>query len=375
MRIIKKIFKLILLTLVGLILAIVIISAILLKISPQFGKAASKVQQEEYAKTSHFKKGRFSYQIPTTVGAPDWDGFKKMIKGNPRGKPGKAFQIKKLDPKLVFTPSSDNQFIWFGHSTFLLKMDGKNILLDPMFGGTSGPFSWLGPKRYYNEFPLDIEQMPFIDAVIISHDHYDHLDYGSIQKLKGKVGHFYVPLGVANHLLHWGIAEDKISEFDWWDETSLDGIKLVCAPARHFSGRRVFDRNTTLWCSWIIKGKEKNIYFSGDSGYGPHFKKIGDKFGPFDIALMECGQYNLNWHLIHLLPEETVQATVEVSAKVVMPIHWGAFTLAMHDWDEPPIRLLKKAAELNVLVSTPHIGEIVDLDKPEAFQRDWWTEY
>jgi len=254
-------------------------------------------------------------------------------------------------------------------------MDGKKILLDPMFGDTPAPHPWLGSKRYSDGLPIEIEKLPRIDFVIFSHDHYDHLDYGSIQKLKNKVGHFYVPLGVENHLIAWGVPASAISVLDWWDETNAMGIELICAPARHFSGRGLMDRASTLWCSWIIKGKEQKIYFSGDSGYGPHFKEVGDKHGPFDIALMECGQYNEQWEAIHMMPEQTAQAGVEVQAKMIMPIHWGAFTLALHSWTDPVERVLLEAKELDLPVATPIIGEPIIVGDSLYPKSTWWKDY
>ena len=170
------------------------------------------------------------------------------------------------------------QAIWFGHSAFLLKLGDLTLLLDPMFGKAPSPFPFIGGKRYGGKLPFDIDELPEIDAVILSHDHYDHLDYGSIRKLRGKAKRFIVPLGVGAHLVRWGIARDRIVEADWWDELSYEGLKLACAPARHFSGRSVNDRYATLWCSWVIESEEARIYFSGDSGYGPHFKQIGEKY-------------------------------------------------------------------------------------------------
>lgn len=287
--------------------------------------------------------------------------------------PPEVQMVDSLD--IVNRPSEQCRLTWFGHSAFLLEMDGKKILLDPMFGDTPAPHPWLGSKRYSDGLPIEIEKLPRIDFVIFSHDHYDHLDYGSIQKLKNKVGHFYVPLGVENHLIAWGVPASAISVLDWWDETNAMGIELICAPARHFSGRGLMDRASTLWCSWIIKGKEQKIYFSGDSGYGPHFKEVGDKHGPFDIALMECGQYNEQWEAIHMMPEQTAQAGVEVQAKMIMPIHWGAFTLALHSWTDPVERVLLEAKELDLPVATPIIGEPIIVGDSLYPKSTWWKDY
>jgi len=211
-----------------------------------------------------------------------------------------------------------------------------------------------------------------IDAVLLSHDHYDHLDYGSIVKLRNKVKHFFVPLGVGAHLARWGVDPTKISEHDWWDEVQFEGLTLASTPARHFSGRSLKDRDTTLWCSWVIVGPEARVFFSGDSGYGPHFAEIGEKYGPFDLTLIECGQYDARWAAIHMLPEESVQAHLDVQGKVMMIVHWAAFTLGLHDWTDPVERVSKAAEAQNIRFSTPKIGETVIIGAAEYPASIWW---
>ncbi|MGV3287205.1 MBL fold metallo-hydrolase [Bacillus wiedmannii] len=250
---------------------------------------------------------------------------------------------------------------WFGHSASLVKIEGKTLLLDPMFGDASSPFPLFNSKRYSGAFSLERENLQEIDAIIISHNHYDHLNYKSIMQLKDRAKHFYVPTGVAQYLMKWGVSPSKISEHNWWDEIIFDNIKLVCAPARHFSGRSMTDRDCSLWCSWLILGQETKVFFSGDSGYAPHFKEIGDKYGPFDLTLMECGQYDPRWSAIHMLPEETVQAHIDVKGELLLPIHWGAFTLALHEWSDPIERVTKEAKRLGVKIVTPQIGESTTL--------------
>ncbi|MDA1633730.1 MBL fold metallo-hydrolase [Bacillus cereus] len=261
---------------------------------------------------------------------------------------------------------------WFGHSASLLKIAGKKLLLDPMFGDASSPFPVFNSKRYSGAFSLEREDFQEIDAIIISHNHYDHLNYKSIMLLKDRAKHFYVPTGVAQYLIKWGVSPSKISEHNWWDEIIFDNIKLVCAPARHFSGRSMTDRDCSLWCSWLILGQETKVFFSGDSGYAPHFKEIGDKYGPFDLTLMECGQYDSRWSAIHMLPEETVQAHIDVKGELLLPIHWGAFTLALHDWSDPIERVTKEAKRLGVKITTPQIGESITLKSTDYPSSAWW---
>ncbi|MDP4170893.1 MAG: MBL fold metallo-hydrolase, partial [Bacillota bacterium] len=248
----------------------------------------------------------------------------------------------------------------------------KTILLDPMFGTTPSPFPMIGGKRYSGKLPFELDELPEIDIVLLSHNHYDHLDYGTIKKIKHKVQRFITPLGVGSNLEKWGVESSRIEEHDWWDDFHYKGLDFVCTPARHFSGRSLLDRDATLWCSWIINGMETNIFFSGDSGYAPHFKEIGEKYGPFDVTLMECGQYDERWASIHMVPEETVQAHMDVKGKLMIPIHWAAFTLALHDWTDPVDRAVKAATERNVAISTPRIGETIVLGSSDYPTAAWW---
>lgn len=363
-------------TVASLILILIVSTILFLNLSPQFGRGASQEQIEMYAKSGNYQNGKFANQHASPMDINYGKLLKEMTKKAPNRNPSTAIAVKKIDSIAIETHNPEiTQLTWFGHSAFLLELDGKKILIDPMLGESPSPLSLFGPKRYSIELPIEIEKLPFIDAVIFSHDHYDHLDYESIQKLKGKVGQYFTPLGVGNHLVKWGVAKEKIHELDWWEEISFEGIELVSCPARHFSGRGLFDKATTLWCSWVIKGKNENIYFSGDSGYDTHFKEIGEKYGPFDISLMECGQYNEDWKFLHMMPEETAQAAVDLNSKLAIPIHWGAFTLAFHDWTDPVERMTKKAAELNLPVTTPKIGEPVIIGRSAFPLEKWWKNY
>lgn len=287
-------------------------------------------------------------------------------------------KLRPIQDLSIVLPNKDNGSLesvtWFGHSASLLKIEGKKLLLDPMFGDASSPFPVFNSKRYSGAFSLEREDFKEIDAIIISHNHYDHLNYKSIMQLKDRAKHFYVPAGVAQYLIKWGISPSKISEHNWWDEITFDNIKLVCAPARHFSGRSMTDRDCSLWCSWLILGQETKVFFSGDSGYAPHFKEIGEKYGPFDLTLMECGQYDTRWSAIHMLPEETVQAHIDVKGELLVPIHWGAFTLALHEWSDPIERVTKEANRLGINIATPQIGEAIPLKSREYPTSAWWRE-
>lgn len=378
-RRVLKILGRLALAVLGLILVLAFIGFVFVQTSPEFGGSPTEEQLSQYSESENYEDGIFINQIPTSMDmsfSSLTSTLKEYLKGNPNREPDSPIKADKIDSLDIVTKTPDlTRLTWFGHSTFLLEMNGMNILIDPMLGKIPAPHPLLGTERYNDELPIDIEQLPQIDLVILSHDHYDHLDYGSIMKLKNKVGEFYVPLGVGVHLEEWGINKQSIHELDWWDEIEHDSLKFVFAPSRHFSGRGLTDRSKTLWGSWIIQSSEHNIYFSGDSGYGPHFKEIGEKYGPFDFAMMECGQYNENWKNIHLMPEETVTATIDLQANLMMPIHWGAFTLALHDWTDPVERVTKRANELNVPVTTPRIGEPIILSSSNYPQSAWWLDY
>ncbi|MDR6549371.1 MBL fold metallo-hydrolase [Paenibacillus qinlingensis] len=360
----------------GIIVGLVGVYYVFMNVYPIFGRKPSRDEMKKFAKSPQYGLDKFENPVPammnmsfsTTLGI-----LRDMIKGSPNRRPATSLAMDKPQ----FIGNGDTSVTWFGHSASLLMIDGKSLLLDPMFGRTPSPFPWLGKNRYSNGIPFEIAELPHIDAVILSHDHYDHLDYGSIMKLKDKVNRFIVPLGVSGHLIRWGVPAAKIEEHDWWEEFTYQGLELACTPANHFSGRSVNDRGATLWCSWVIKGKQSNIYFSGDSGYTPHFKHIGDKYGPFDLTLMECGQYDERWADIHLMPEETVQAHLDVKGKVMLPIHWGAFTLAMHDWNDPVTRAVRAAQEKGVEIVTPRIGQTITLrgsDIGNYTKTDWWVQ-
>ncbi|RKS53657.1 L-ascorbate metabolism protein UlaG (beta-lactamase superfamily) [Gillisia mitskevichiae] len=359
--------------LVSIIGMIVLIAIIFIKTSPEFGSKSNGERLTKIQASENYRDGKFQNLTATDVSG-DINYTKTLSEFFTKGDkvPDWSIPINKISSETIAnTADSTTKITWFGHSALLLEMDGKKIFLDPMLGNVPAPHPLLGSKRFNDTLPLAIENIPDLDAVIISHDHYDHLDYGSIKKLKDRVAHFYVPLGVGAHLISWGVQENKITEMDWWESISFSGIQLTATPSRHFSGRGITDRFSTQWSSWVIKGQKDNIYFSGDSGYESHFKEIGDKFGPFDLAIMECGQYDAQWPLIHMMPEETVQATLDVKAEILLPIHWGAFKLGLHSWTDPIERITAEASSKNVNIATPIIGEAVTVGKPIPTSK-WW---
>jgi L-ascorbate metabolism protein UlaG (beta-lactamase superfamily) len=360
----------------GIIALIMVLAVVIFtNLSPQFGGQITEEQRLQYETSENYKDGKFHNNNDVKLELGLW-GTLKVLKDfmnqPPNTVPKNPVPVAILDSLNLANYQGNTRLIWFGHSTFLIQINSKNLLIDPMFGKVPAPHSMLGGGRFSKKLPIELEKLPHIDAVLISHDHYDHLDYGSIHKLKNRVTQFYTPLGVGSHLEEWGIEKDRIHELDWWEEIQFNDLIFRCTPAQHFSGRSVSDRANTLWSSWIIQSETENIFFSGDSGYGAHFKKIGEKFGPFDFAMMECGQYDKKWPEIHMFPEETAQAAIDIGAKRMMPIHWAAFKLGMHPWTEPVERLSKKAKALNVKVIVPKIGTSIFLDQEDNSPSTWW---
>jgi L-ascorbate metabolism protein UlaG (beta-lactamase superfamily) len=251
-------------------------------------------------------------------------------------------------------------------------LEGTRILVDPVWGERASPISFFGPKRFY-EPPIPLDELPPVDAVVLSHDHYDHLNEETIKALRDRVPLFIAPLGVGAHLEYWGVDADKIAETDWWESVQVGSLKLVCTPARHFSGRFFTTRNQTLWSGWAILGSERKAYYSGDSGYSHMFREIGRRLGPFDITLMETGAYNQDWPDVHFGPEQAIQAHLDVGGEVFMPVHWGMFDLSFHNWTEPVERILVEAEELGIKAVTPRPGASVELPPPEEVDH-WWPD-
>ncbi len=369
-----KLLKMIIGIIASFIGIIVLIAVIFMYSSPEFGAKSKGKRLEKIKASGNYTGDKFQNLTETDVsGTIEWGRTLKEYMTTGDKAPDWSIPVHKITSETIEkTEDTITKVTWFGHSAIFLELDGKKIFIDPMLGSVPAPHPLLGSSRFNDTLPLEIENLPKLDAVIISHDHYDHLDYGSILKLKDKVEHFYVPLGIAAHLESWGVPPNKITEMDWWESTSIDGIELTAAPARHFSGRGIRDRFKTQWSSWIIKGEKSNIYFSGDSGYDTHFKEIGDKFGPFDIAIMECGQYDEQWPLIHMMLEETVQATIDVRGKLLLPIHWGAFKLSLHSWTDPVERVSNAASEKKVSLTTPIVGEAITIGQ-RVPNTDWWV--
>lgn len=337
-----------------------------------FGKLPAGERLKKIKASPNYKNGAFQNLSKTNAMAEDASFFKTMRQflHKPKDvKPSRSLPSVKTNLK---TLSGDQPtLVWFGHSSYFLKINGQTILVDPVFSGNASPFSFM-INSFEGSDVYAVDDFPEIDILLLTHDHYDHLDYKTIKQLKTKVKRVCCSLGVGSHLEYWGYEPALISELDWWETFKNNDLTLTAAPGRHFSGRGV-KRGQSMWSSFILKAKEYNLFLGGDSGYDTHFKKIGDEFGPFDLAILESGQYNKSWPNIHMMPEETVQASIDLKAKVLLPVHWGKFSLAMHSWTEPINRVVAKAKLLNVKITTPMIGEplIIGLDVPI---KKWWNQ-
>ncbi|MGB5481205.1 MAG: MBL fold metallo-hydrolase [Eudoraea sp.] len=341
----------------------------------QFGARVSKADLQRYASSKHWDGAKFENLEVTTMEL-NFQTLPKLLYKQFFEKEGRAplskLPITAFDKEAFLKPAEQTKFIWYGHSAVLLRINGLTLFIDPMLGPNAAPIAPFPVKRF-SENTIDlINDFPEIDLLLMSHDHYDHLDFESIQKLKPRVKHYFVALGVARHLIKWGIPKNDITEFDWWANQRFKDIDISFTPTRHFSGRGLTDRAKSLWGGWTFKTSTENIWFSGDSGYGEHFKDIGAQLGPFDFAFMESGQYNENWHQIHMYPEESVQAALDAGVTKIMPVHWGGFTLAQHSWKDPVDRFVKEAERQNISVSHPILGDIHSYQ--QNIRQRWWDD-
>jgi len=369
---------------IGLALAILVIVVFLAAFVSSdglatFGRAPDAAELRKHLTGgSLFVDGRFQNkeQVMSTHGAGRFFQIAAKFFSRPagNGEPTKPLPVEFInDNRFAGERGSDMRITWFGHASILVEIEGYRILTDPNFSERASPFKWLGPKRFH-PVPIATDKLPVLDAIIISHDHYDHLDYHTIRKLAPRTKHFYVPLGIGSHLRSWGVDKDKITELDWWQEAKLDNaITLAPTPAQHFSGRSLFNRNTTLWASWVMLGKRHRVYFSGDTGMFDGFKEIGKRYGPFDYTLMHIGAYSDEWPKIHMNPEEAVLAHQQIGGKVFVPIHWGTFRLAFHDWNDPAERLYREATKRKLTFVIPIAGQSFhNPDLPPV--TTWWRD-
>jgi L-ascorbate metabolism protein UlaG (beta-lactamase superfamily) len=345
------------------------------QLSPRIGSDPSGARLEQVRASPNYRDGKFHNLEDTGMDIP-WRTIVKVLLegvfGGPGREPREPIPTTRFDRQAwEAVPDSSFAVAWFGHSTVLVKVDGITLLCDPVFSERGSAFSFIGPKRFPYTHHYSLEELPQVDVVLQSHDHYDHLDHASVLHLKHSVRHWLMPLGVGAHLEHWGVDPASMQEFDWWQGTQVHGLILSLVPTRHFSGRALTNRFSTLWGGWVIKGSRHTILFGGDSGNSAAFQQIGDRFGPFDLVMVECGAYNEAWSDIHFMPEEIPAVGEALQARALMPIHWGKFDLALHPWKEPIQRLSTAMRGSGARLFTPRIGTInVNADPAASVQ--WW---
>ncbi|MEN9797788.1 MAG: hypothetical protein RL653_1484 [Pseudomonadota bacterium] len=343
-----------------------------------FGRGASGDRLARMQRSPHWTEGHFEntdpVKNPMKPGA-SWSGLvREYAFGDAQRTPPATLPVVDPVPKWTERPSTGLRATWLGHSSVLVELDGHRVLTDPVWGERASPSPYIGPRRF-QPAPVPLSALPPVDAVVISHDHYDHLDLPTIQALVPGKARFFVPLGVGAHLEAWGVQPERIVELDWWETAELPGtaLRFTATPARHFSGRIPGDRNPTLWASWVVATEHHRVFFSGDTGLTPEFLAIRERFGPFNLVMLEVGAWNPAWGDIHLGPSNALAAHEMLGGGPLLPIHWGTFNLALHAWDEPLETLTRLAAPGRVTLLTPRLGMPVEPLAPPPVD-PWWRE-
>jgi L-ascorbate metabolism protein UlaG (beta-lactamase superfamily) len=352
--------------------ALILGGATYLKLAPQYGESPGGDRLIRIERSPNHDDGRFQNPVETKMGSDSASMLGATIEFMRKGVervPNQPIPSVPLDIAGLEAGNPEFRAVWLGHSTMLVVIDGVVILTDPVFSEQASPLPF-GAKAFDYIEPYSLEDLPPVDIVLISHDHYDHLDYKTIVALKDQVPQFVVPLGVGAHLERWGVAPEKIVEADWWVSHSHGSLNLTATPARHFSGRGLTDRMETLWASWVIEGSSAKVFYGGDSGYWDGFLEIGERFGPFDLVMLECGAYNKAWPTVHMMPEETAQAASDLGAMALLLIHWAKFNLSLHSWTEPIERL--SATDLgDIRLHNPRPGQRIGLSE-DIVSDLWW---
>lgn len=356
-----------------IIIFVIVVGVAVFMRQPQFGHVSYGARLEKIKNSPNFRSGKFQ-NLSLTPDIKEGVSYFTVIRDfffNKSKRNIPSGILPSVKTNLHALHPADNVMVWFGHSSYFLHIDGKKILVDPVFSGNASPVTFT-TKSFKGSDVYTTDDLPQIDYLFITHDHWDHLDYKTVIKLKTKVGKIITGLGVGAHLERWGFDKRIIIEKDWNEEVILDaGFIVNTTPSRHFSGR-CFKRNGSLWLSFVLTTPRMKIFLGGDTGYDSHFIEIGNVYGPFDIAVLECGQYNEYWKYIHMMPEEAVQAAIDLQAKTLVPVHWSKFALALHAWDDPVKRVTKESERRKVPVITPMIGEKLDLKALASVK--WWEK-
>ncbi|WP_375446455.1 MBL fold metallo-hydrolase [uncultured Fibrella sp.] len=355
-----------------LIIVLLALGAWLFMQTAVFGANASGNRLARIQKSKNYRDGSFQNVDPTDVmrrGASYIDLMMDNLRKPADVTP--TYQIPTVKTDLAALPGSGTSVVWFGHSSYLVKSEGITLLIDPVLSGYASPVSFFG-KAFPGTNAYTAADMPRIDVLVLTHDHYDHLDYETLVALRDRVTRVVAPLGVGAHLERWGYDPTRITELDWTEDVTIsEGFSFTAVPARHFSGRG-FARGGSLWAAYVVDINAQRIFLGGDSGYGPHFKAIGEQYGPFDLAMLECGQYGRDWPSIHMFPNEVAQAARDLHTKVLLPVHWAKFALALHPWREPINQLTQAITPADSFaLTTPRIGEPVILQQQLPNSR-WW---
>jgi L-ascorbate metabolism protein UlaG (beta-lactamase superfamily) len=334
-----------------------------------FGHRATGARQARAERSPEWQGGHFENPQPM------WNGLGPTVEGalhaSPDTSPLQPTPTVATDPKeLAVPPASGLRVTWLGHATILVEIDGVRVLTDPVWSERASPFTWAGPKRFHAP-PIALASLPHVDAVVISHDHYDHLDYATIVAMKDWDTTFIVPLGVGAHLAYWGVPESRIVEHDWWERTKIGAVDIVSTPSRHATGRSLFDYGSKLWSGYAFVGPQHRAYYAGDTGLFPALRDIGERLGPFDVTMIEIGQYGQGWPDWHLGPEQAMEANQRVKGRLMVPVHWATFALAYHGWTEPIERALVAAKAAGVTLAVPEPGQSFEPSSPPAVVR-WW---
>ena len=338
---------------------------------PVFGGTPEGRRLDRMQRSPQWRDGRFRNATPTVLGGSPKAAWEWLTADRGLRQPSGEVPTARRTAA-DFAAPADLRLTWLGHGTTLVEIEGARVLIDPVFSRHASPGPAFGVARFF-EPPLPLAEVPALDAVVLTHDHYDHLDAATVRQLAGTVPRWLCPLGVGAHLERWGVAAGRVTELDWWDEARVAGVRLTATPARHFSGRSLTDRDRTLWCGWALVGDRHRVYATGDGGYDALFAEVGRRLGPFDATLAEVGAYNAGWADIHMGPEQAVRAVQDARGGLMVPVHWGTFNLAFHGWTEPAERVVVAAQAAGVPLAVPMPGQHVDPADPPAVAR-WWPE-